>query len=187
VARHGRGRRAARGAADADLRRGGERLKRRPPPDLEDYRAAAARRCFICDLARGEPQHPHHVVYDDERALAFLNRFPTVLGQTIVAPREHREQVTGDFSEEEYVELQRVVRRVGEALRRAVPTERLYVLSLGSQAANSHVHWHVVPLPPGVSFEQQQLAALDWSQGVLDVGEEQQAALAGRIRAALPK
>jgi diadenosine tetraphosphate (Ap4A) HIT family hydrolase len=140
-------------------------------------------RCFICDLARGEPEHPHHIVYEDELAIAFLNRFPTVPGQTIVAPREHREQVTGDFSEDEYVALQRVVRRVGEAVRRAVPTERLYVLSLGSQAANSHVHWHLAPLPPGVPFERQQLAALDWSDGVLDLSEEEQAALAGRIRA----
>jgi diadenosine tetraphosphate (Ap4A) HIT family hydrolase len=126
-------------------------------------------------------------VYEDERAIGFLNRFPTVLGQAIVAPREHRDQVTGDFSEDEYVELQRVVHRVGEALRRAVPTERLYVLSLGSQAANSHVHWHLVPLPPGVPFERQQLAALDWSDGVLDRSDEEQARLAGEIRANLPK
>jgi ATP adenylyltransferase len=125
------------------------------------------------------------VVYEDERAIAFLNRFPTVLGQTIVAPREHREQVTGDFSEAEYLELQGVVHRVGESVRRAVPTERLYVLSLGSQAANSHVHWHLAPLPPGVPFEQQQLAALDWSDGVLDLTDEQQAKLAAKIRANL--
>jgi diadenosine tetraphosphate (Ap4A) HIT family hydrolase len=126
-------------------------------------------------------------VYEDERAIGFLNRFPTVLGQTIVAPREHREQVTGDFTEDEYVALQRVVHRVAESVRAAVPTERLYVLSLGSQAANSHVHWHLVPLPPGVPFEQQQLAALDWSDGVLDRSEEEQARLAREIRANLSK
>jgi diadenosine tetraphosphate (Ap4A) HIT family hydrolase len=144
-------------------------------------------RCFICELARGEPRHPHHVVYEDERAIGFLNRFPTLLGQTVVAPKEHREQVTGDFPEDEYLALQRVVHRVGEAVRRAVPTERLYVLSLGSMAAVRHVHWHLAPLPPGVPFEQQQLAALDWSDGVLDVGAEEQAELAARIRAAIPK
>lgn len=121
-------------------------------------------------------------MYEDETAIAFLNRFPVLLGYTIVAPKEHREQVTADFSEEEYLALQSVVRRVGEAVRRAVPTERLYVLSLGSQAANSHVHWHLAPLPPGVPFEQQQLAALDWSGGILDLGDEDQAAMAAEIR-----
>jgi hypothetical protein len=67
---------------------------------------------------------------------------------------------------------------------RAVPTERLYVLSLGSRQGNSHVHWHLAPLPPGVPFEQQQLAALDTDLG-LDLGEAELEELAGRIRAAL--
>lgn len=131
---------------------------------------------------RGEPEHPHYVVHEDETVIAFLNRFPVLVGYTIVAPKEHREQVTGDFSEQEYLELQRVVRRVGEAVRRAVPTERLYVLSLGSQAATRHVHWHLAPLPPGVPFEQQQLAALDWSDGVLDLADAEQEELAAEIR-----
>jgi diadenosine tetraphosphate (Ap4A) HIT family hydrolase len=128
---------------------------------------------------------PHPVVYEDETAIAFLNRFPTLLGYTLVAPREHCEQVTGDFSEDEYAGLQRVIWRVGEALRAVLPCERLYVLSLGSQAANRHVHWHLAPLPPGVPLEEQQLAALDWSGGVLDVSDADQADLAERIRGAL--
>jgi diadenosine tetraphosphate (Ap4A) HIT family hydrolase len=90
--------------------------------------------------------------------------------------------VTGDFEEDEYAELQRVVHRVGEAVRRAVPTERLYVLSLGSQQGNRHVHWHVAPLPPGIPFEGQQLAVLDRSDA-LDLTEGEQAELAARIRA----
>jgi diadenosine tetraphosphate (Ap4A) HIT family hydrolase len=63
------------------------------------------------------------------------------------------------------------VYQVGEALRRELPTERLYVMSLGSQSGNRHVHWHVAPLPPGVPYEQQQLAAFYWERGVLDVPE----------------
>lgn len=47
-----------------------------------------------------------------------------------------------------------------------------------------HVHWHVVPLPPGVPFEEQQLAALDTDLG-FDLSEEELEELAGRIRAAL--
>lgn len=74
--------------------------------------------------------------------------------------------MTGDFTAEEYVRLQRVVYRVGEAIRRIVPTERLYILSLGSQVGNSHAHWHLAPLPPGVPFEEQQLAAIDTSEVV---------------------
>jgi len=125
-------------------------------------------------------------VYEDERALAFLNRFPTLLGYTLVAPRDHREDVVADFSADEYLELQRVLHRVGAALHRVLPVERLYVLSLGSRQGNSHVHWHLAPLPPGVPYQEQQLAALDWDRaGILDRSEDEQAALAARIRAAL--
>ena len=155
---------------------------RRRPLDEEAYLRRARATCFVCALVAGDPEYRHHVVYEDERAIAFLSAYPTLYGTVLVAPREHREEVTGDFSEEEYIELQRLVHRVGEAVRRAVPTERLYVLSLGSREANRHVHWHVAPLPPGVPFEEQQLEALSPARGVLDVSEEDLAGLAERLR-----
>ena len=127
-------------------------------------RRARGGACFICAIARGENDLPNPLVYEDDVALAWVNPYQTQLGYTLVAPREHREHVTGDFPSDEYVALQRVVHRVGEAVRRAVPTERLYVLSLGSRQGNAHVHWHLVPLPPGVPHEERQLAALDRSR-----------------------
>jgi hypothetical protein len=72
-------------------------MSRKPPPQLEGYAERARDRCFICSIAAGEDTQ-HHVVYEDEGAIAFLNRFPTLEGYAIVAPREHREQVTGNFS-----------------------------------------------------------------------------------------
>jgi len=152
--------------------------------DFEAVRRELAGRCFVCELLAGNPEYAHHVVYEDDRAIAFLQGFQTLYGYVLVAPKEHRERVVEDFSEDEYTELQRVVHRVGGAVCRAVPTERLYVLSLGSRAGNAHVHWHLAPLPPGVPFEQQQLAALDSDLG-LDLRPEELEGLANRIRAAL--
>jgi diadenosine tetraphosphate (Ap4A) HIT family hydrolase len=164
----------------------GARLRRRSPPDLQQYVLRASERCFICAVSGGEDEYGHHIVYEDDLAVAFLNRFPVVEGYVLVAPREHLEQVTGDFSEDEYAALQRVVHRVGEAIRRAFTPERLYVLSLGSQDANAHTHWHLVPLPAGVPFQQQQLAFLSWDvQGILDLSGEEMSSIAERIRAQL--
>ena len=120
-------------------------------------------------------------------AIAFLNRYPTLLGYTIVAPVEHRESVLVDFTADEYAALQSVIRRVGLAVSSAVPTERLYLLSLGSNQGNSHVHWHVAPLPPGVDYDQQQFASLmvETSGGYLELTAEEQESLASRIRDAL--
>jgi diadenosine tetraphosphate (Ap4A) HIT family hydrolase len=155
------------------------KLRRRV--DWAAVRSRLGERCFVCELIAGNPEFAHHVVYLDDWSMAFLNRYPPLYGYVLVAPREHREQVTGDFSEDEYVNLQRVVFRVGEALRRVVPTERLYICSLGSQQGNRHVHWHLAPLPPGVPFEEQQLAALGRSD-VLDLTEAELGELAARIR-----
>ena len=149
--------------------------------DFEAVRSELAGLCFICELLAGNPEYAHHVVYEDELAIAFLQRFQTLYGYVLVAPKEHREQVVADFSEDEYLELQRVIHLVGRALCRAVPTERLYVLSLGRQEGNRHIHWHLAPLPPGVPFEEQQLVALDSDLGlVLDEVELKE--LAARIR-----
>lgn len=139
--------------------------------------------CFICELIAGA--NPHHMIYEDQTAVVFLNKYPVLYGYTLVAPREHREQATGDFTLDEYLALQGLIYHVGEALRQVVPTERLYILTLGSQQGNRHVHWHLAPLPPGVPYEQQQTAALDLSRGVLALSDEEMTSLAQALRQAL--
>ena len=58
----------------------------------------------------------------------------------------------------------------------------MYVMSLGSNGGNAHIHWHVVPLPPGTSYEEQQFAAVKMeTAGALDIPECENAALAARI------
>ncbi len=82
---------------------------------------------------------------------------------------------------EEYVGLQRLVYLVTEAVREEVGAERMFIFTFGSNEGNSHVHWHVVPLPPGVPYEEQQGAWASWSKGVLDIPKQEMASLAARI------
>ena len=65
------------------------------------------------------------------------------------------------------------------------PTDRLYVLSLGSNDGVAHVHWHLAPLPPGVPFAEQQFHALDIANGYLDLNERELKAIADRIGRAM--
>jgi diadenosine tetraphosphate (Ap4A) HIT family hydrolase len=158
---------------------------RRVPFDLPSYERltrddARQGRCFICSIVAGE-RDDHFVISRDELCVAFLAKWPTLLGYALLAPIEHRTQIVGEFTEDEYVEMQRRVHRLGRAVSTAVPTERLYVVALGSNSANAHVHWHVAPLPPDVPYHQQQYAALMHENGFLDVPASDQAALAQRI------
>ncbi|MFF4344929.1 phosphotransferase [Kitasatospora sp. NPDC001540] len=142
--------------------------------------------CFICRLLAGDEEFRHEIVHRDEQHVVFLDRYPTLLGKLLVAPVAHRQDVIGDFTAARSAALWHTVHRAGAALRQVVPTERIYLQSLGSHSGNSHVHVHVAALPPGVPYEQQQTAALAWeSAGLLDVPPEETARIAGRLRAVL--
>jgi len=150
--------------------------------DMEAYLQRIQNRpCFICEMVAGRLDG-NYVIYQDEEHIAFLNKYPTLSGYALVAPVAHKEQVTADFTLDEYLALQRAVYRVAQAVRRSVETERVYILSLGSQQGNRHVHWHIAPLPYGIPFEEQQLEALSAEKGILDIPEGEMAALAKRIR-----
>jgi histidine triad (HIT) family protein/ATP adenylyltransferase len=157
--------------------------------DLAAYtRAVREGPCFICALAAGDPAYDHHVVYDDGDAIGFLNRYPTLRGYCLVAPRRHVEDWVHDLDEAGHLALQTVVHRIARAVAAVVPTERTYALSLGSAQGNAHLHWHVAPLPPGVPYERQQFHALMIEHAaVLPADDADQAALAAQIRAHLAR
>ena len=127
-----------------------------------------------------DPEYPADIVYEDDAVIAFLDKYPRLVGWILVAPRVHREQVTGDLSIEEYLALQRRLYGISEAARQELGVERVNLLALGSNQGNSHVHWHVIPLPPGVPYREQQLGV--FRQGILRIPEGYRVALAARIR-----
>jgi galactose-1-phosphate uridylyltransferase len=111
----------------------------RVPFDTRTYaRRSREGPCFVCAILDGHPGYSHHCVYEDDDTIAFLNRYPTLLGYCLVAPKRHVESWVHDLDDEEFLALQHVVRRVAKAAAAVVPTERMYCLSLGSQQGNAH-------------------------------------------------
>lgn len=150
-----------------------EKRYERYHPDMDAmHRGFRTEPCFVCQIMAGTNERAQHFVYEDDSTAAFLDGYPRAYGYTLVAPKEHREQVTGDFTVDEYIGLQRLVYLVTEAVREEVGAERMYIFTFGSNEGNSHVHWHVVPLPPGVPYEEQQGAWASWGKGVLKLDEE---------------
>jgi diadenosine tetraphosphate (Ap4A) HIT family hydrolase len=138
--------------------------------------------CFVCAFLDGHPDYRHHLLYEDDSTFAFLTRFPTLLGYCLVAPKRHLESWVYDMEPPEFLAFQAVVHKVARAVAATVPTERMYSMSLGSDQGNAHLHWHLAPLPPGVPYEEQQFHAVMAENGVLDVDDVSQAALARDIR-----
>ncbi|WP_406314547.1 HIT family protein [Streptosporangium sp. NBC_01639] len=159
---------------------------RRVPFDLESYsRRSQTGPCFICGIVNRDPSQPEEIVYDDGRHIGFLARFAALPGYVLVAPKRHIEHVVRDLDVEQFIDVMHVVRRVALALEASVPCERTYLLSLGSQQGNAHLHWHIAALPPGVPYEQQQYHALMAENGVIEHTPEEATDLAAKIRQAL--
>ena len=66
-------------------------------PDIEAlHHGFRTEPCFVCSVVDGDARLPKNIIYEDEGAIVFLDGYPRAYGYTLVAPKEHREQVTGD-------------------------------------------------------------------------------------------
>ncbi len=167
------------------LKTAGQLMDRQPFDLASLTKASQTGPCFICKMLAGDPGYQHHVIAEDEFFVAFLSKYPTLPGYTIVCPKAHIEDLADALTPDDYLTLQSHVHRLSRALKQVFDAERIYVLSLGSQSGNSHIHWHVVPLPKGVPYEQQQYHALMAENGVLKLPDAEMADIAARIAAAL--
>ncbi|MEV5576125.1 HIT domain-containing protein [Spirillospora sp. NPDC052269] len=158
------------------------------PMDHAAYEAAALNGpCFICALLADDPAYTHEIVHEDDETIAFLDRWPTVPAKVLVAPKPHIEHVVRDLDEAAYTRLMLTVRRVALAVESVVRPERTYLLSLGSQQGNAHLHWHIAGLPRNVPYREQQFHALMSENGVLRPSPAESGALATRLREALSR
>jgi diadenosine tetraphosphate (Ap4A) HIT family hydrolase len=116
----------------------------RVPFDVVGYqRRSREGPCFVCAILAGHSDYAHHDVYEDAETIAFLSRYPTLLGHCLVAPKRHVECWVSDLDEEQFLAFQRTVHRIARAIAASVPTERMYSLSLGSRHGNAHLQ--VIP------------------------------------------
>ncbi|MGC4998184.1 HIT family protein [Streptomyces sp. DT195] len=152
--------------------------------DLDAYIARSRNGpCFICAYVDGHPDYQHEPVYEDDAHVAFLDRWPTLPGKLLVAPKAHVEHAVRDLDETAYTDLMLTVRTIALAMEEVLRPERTYLLSLGSQQGNAHLHWHIAGLPPGVPYEHQQFHALMTENGALTPTPAANADLARQLRA----
>ncbi len=161
----------------------------RVPIDLAAYeRQIRTGHCFVCGVVAGDPSYDdEQVIFEDDAHIAFLDRYPTLHGKVLVAPKAHVEHVVRELNREAFLGLLGVVHRVARAVEQVVASERTYLASMGSQQGNAHVHWHIAPLPPGVPFQRQQFHALMLEGGVIPWSPTQAAALAAELRTVLAR
>ena len=105
--------------------------------------------CFLChDLAHPQEDAKNLVLWRTARSIVVLNWFPYNNGHLLVAPARHIADL-GETSEEEMLELFKLVRESQRALSMAIHPHGFNVgLNFGRCAGAGlpgHMHIHVVP------------------------------------------
>lgn len=70
--------------------------------------------CIFCDIVIGKA--PSHIVWEDERYVAFLSIFPNTEGVTVVIPKAHYSSYVFDLPPEILSELMLAVKKVAKLL-----------------------------------------------------------------------
>jgi len=102
-------------------------------------------RCLFCAISAGKI--PAHVVYEDDRTVAFLDIHPSAPGHTLITPRTHAARIE-DLSAEDAAALFAALHRLTKPIREAVGAEAATVGindGPGSGQEVPHVHIHVIP------------------------------------------
>ena len=93
-------------------------------------------------IANGEI--PSYKVAENEDYYAFLDIAPMAKGHTLVIPKHTEEDYIFNLDENTYSGLCSFAKKVAQALKAAVPCQRVGVAVLGMEVPHTHIH--LVPL-----------------------------------------
>jgi histidine triad (HIT) family protein len=96
--------------------------------------------CIFCKIAAG--QIPCHKVYEDDKALAFLDINPVTAGHTLVIPRDHYNTIV-DTPEDVLTYVFKQAQKLMRVLKEALSVEFVAVSVVGTDV--SHFHVHLIP------------------------------------------
>lgn len=108
--------------------------------------------CIFCRIIGGEEMVS--IVYEDDRAIAFLDVQPASQGHTLVVSKDHYETLF-DVPEDILTHCMAVAKRIAPGLKRAVGAEAINVFSANGKAGGQdvlHFHMHLIPIREGEPF-----------------------------------
>ena len=93
-------------------------------------------------IAKGEI--PSYKVAENEDYYAFLDIAPMAKGHTLVIPKHVEDDYIFNLEEQTYIGLCAFAKKVAQAIKAAVPCQRVGVAVLGMEVPHTHIH--LVPL-----------------------------------------
>ena len=120
-------------------------------------------------IAKGEI--PSYKVAENEDYYAFLDIAPMAKGHTLVIPKHVEDDYIFNLEDETYMGLCAFAKKVAQAIKAAVPCQRVGVAVLGMEVPHTHIH--LVPLATE--------ADMDFRKKKLELSVEEFSAIASSI------
>jgi len=101
--------------------------------------------CIFCDIINRSI--PAYIVFEDDRYIAVLDKYPISIGHTLVLPKTHFERVN-DMSQEQFCALYSRVYALNRIITSRVGASASHISVNDGAAANQlipHVHVHIIP------------------------------------------
>jgi len=108
---------------------------------------------IFAKILRGEI--PAFKVYENERALAFMDVMPQSAGHTLVIPKTNARNFF-DIDPAELAELIKVTQHVAKAVNKAFNPDGMRIIQFNESAAGQtvfHIHFHIVPCYEGQALK----------------------------------
>ena len=108
---------------------------------------------IFAKILRGEL--PCHKVYEDDKALAFLDIMPRASGHTLVLPKAPARNIL-DASPDDFAHVMKVTQKIAKAAMKAFEADGITLQQFNEGAGGQvvfHLHVHIIPRKVGVSMK----------------------------------
>ncbi|HXX06434.1 MAG TPA: HIT family protein [Pseudolabrys sp.] len=108
---------------------------------------------IFAKILRGEL--PSYKVYEDDKALAFLDIMPRTVGHTLVLPKAPARNIL-DISAEDLAHVMAVAQKIAKASMKAFSADGITIQQFNEGAGGQvvfHLHVHVIPRKTGVAMK----------------------------------
>ena len=108
---------------------------------------------IFAKILRGEL--PCHKVYEDDKALAFLDIMPRAAGHTLVLPKAPARNIL-DINPDDLAHVMKVAQKIAQAGMRVFDAHGVTIQQFNEGAGGQvvfHLHVHVIPRQDGVAMK----------------------------------
>lgn len=82
---------------------------------------------------------PSYKIAEDERFFAFLDINPLAEGHTLVIPKKETDYIF-DIEDQDIADLMVFSKKVGKAIGKAIPCQKVGLTVIGLEVAHAHIH-----------------------------------------------